>query len=127
GILMLGRDRCVRDLSSVHGSYRSVDETDRAIELIGATLDELGVGSVFVDSRQTDLKQWPARAATKKCRGRARMELVSRCCLQSRCRNRRRERSRDFIRRPGHGRIHHDSVANMRAQLERCIEWMKMR
>jgi len=43
---MLGRDRCVRDLSSVHGSYRSVDETDRAIELIGATLDELGVGSV---------------------------------------------------------------------------------
>jgi hypothetical protein len=46
GVLMLCRDGCVRDLSSVHGSYRSVDETDRAIELIGATLDELGVGSV---------------------------------------------------------------------------------
>ena len=46
GVLMLCPDRCVRDLSSVHGSYRSVDETDRAIELIGATLDELGVGSV---------------------------------------------------------------------------------
>jgi hypothetical protein len=46
GVLMLGRDGCVRDLSSVHGSYRSVDETDRAIELIGAMLDELGVGSV---------------------------------------------------------------------------------
>ena len=28
---------------------------------------------------------------------------------------------------PGHGRIHHDSAANMRAQLERCIEWMKTR
>jgi glyoxylase-like metal-dependent hydrolase (beta-lactamase superfamily II)/ferredoxin len=28
---------------------------------------------------------------------------------------------------PGHGRIHHDSTANMRVQLERCIEWMKMR
>jgi glyoxylase-like metal-dependent hydrolase (beta-lactamase superfamily II)/ferredoxin len=28
---------------------------------------------------------------------------------------------------PGHGRIHHDSAAHMRAQLERCIEWMKMR
>ena len=26
---------------------------------------------------------------------------------------------------PGHGRIHHDSAANMRAQLEQCIEWMK--
>ena len=46
GVLMLGRDGCVRDLSSVHGSYRSVDETDRAIELIGAGLDELGLGSV---------------------------------------------------------------------------------
>ena len=46
GVLMLGRDGCLRDLSSVHGSYRSVDETQRAIELIGATLDELGVGSV---------------------------------------------------------------------------------
>ena len=28
---------------------------------------------------------------------------------------------------PGHGRIHHDSAREMRAQLERCIEWMKMR
>jgi hypothetical protein len=47
GFLMLCRDGCVRDLSSVHGSYRSVDETDRAIELVGATLDELGAGSVW--------------------------------------------------------------------------------
>ena len=28
---------------------------------------------------------------------------------------------------PGHGRIHHDSAANMRTHLERCIEWMKRR
>lgn len=28
---------------------------------------------------------------------------------------------------PGHGRIHHDSARQMRAQLERCIEWMKSR
>jgi glyoxylase-like metal-dependent hydrolase (beta-lactamase superfamily II) len=28
---------------------------------------------------------------------------------------------------PGHGRIHHDSPENMRAHLERCIEWMKTR
>jgi hypothetical protein len=46
GMLMLCRDGCVRDLSSVHGSYRSVNETNRAIELIGATLDEFGAGSV---------------------------------------------------------------------------------
>ena len=28
---------------------------------------------------------------------------------------------------PGHGRIHHDNRENMRAHLERCIEWMKTR
>jgi hypothetical protein len=26
---------------------------------------------------------------------------------------------------PGHGRIHHDSVENMRNHLEQCIDWMK--
>lgn len=28
---------------------------------------------------------------------------------------------------PGHGRIHHDTRGNMRAHLERCIQWMKTR
>jgi hypothetical protein len=28
---------------------------------------------------------------------------------------------------PGHGRIHHDSAANMRTSLRDCIEWMKTR
>jgi len=28
---------------------------------------------------------------------------------------------------PGHGRIHYDSRENMRAHVERCIEWMKTR
>jgi len=28
---------------------------------------------------------------------------------------------------PGHGRIHHDSAANMRAYLEQCLAWMKRR
>jgi glyoxylase-like metal-dependent hydrolase (beta-lactamase superfamily II)/ferredoxin len=28
---------------------------------------------------------------------------------------------------PGHGRIHHDSPANMRAALRDCIDWMKTR
>jgi len=28
---------------------------------------------------------------------------------------------------PGHGRIHHDSREQMRKQLARCVDWMKMR
>ncbi len=46
GPLLVGIDDCIRDLSSVHGSYRSVEETDRAITTIGNALDELGPASV---------------------------------------------------------------------------------
>ncbi len=38
GVLLRCRDGCVRDMSSVHGSYRSVAETDEAIRLISETL-----------------------------------------------------------------------------------------
>ncbi|HEX6287536.1 MAG TPA: DUF434 domain-containing protein [Herpetosiphonaceae bacterium] len=41
GLIMLCRDTCIRDLASVHGSYRSVQETDRAIDLIGEGLARL--------------------------------------------------------------------------------------
>jgi hypothetical protein len=40
GPLLLCRDECMRDLSSVHGSYRSVHETDRAICLVGELLQK---------------------------------------------------------------------------------------
>jgi hypothetical protein len=46
GVLLVCRDRCIRDLSSVHGSYRAVTETDRAIGLIGEVLATLGPNSV---------------------------------------------------------------------------------
>ena len=46
GPLLIGIDECIRDLSSVHGSYRSVDETDRAIMMIGNALRQLGPASV---------------------------------------------------------------------------------
>lgn len=46
GLVLLCRDGCLRDLSSVHGSYRSVQETERAITLIGTALAELGVAGV---------------------------------------------------------------------------------
>src|SRR5947199_8872547 len=46
GLLMLCRDGCVRDLSSVHGSYRSVNETANAIEVIGNSLVSHQPGSV---------------------------------------------------------------------------------
>lgn len=38
--LMIGRDGVYRDLSSVHGSYRKVAETQRAVELIARLLDD---------------------------------------------------------------------------------------
>jgi hypothetical protein len=46
GVILRCRDSCLRDLASVHGSYRSVQETDRAIALLGETLAALGPASV---------------------------------------------------------------------------------
>jgi hypothetical protein len=46
GPLFVGVDECLRDLSSVHGSYRSVEETDRAITMIGAAFQRLAALSV---------------------------------------------------------------------------------
>ena len=46
GLLLLGRDECIRDLSSVHGSYRAVSETEAAIMMIGEELESLRAAAV---------------------------------------------------------------------------------
>ena len=46
GVLLLCRDECVRDLSSVHGSYRAVTETERALALLGEELASLRANAV---------------------------------------------------------------------------------
>lgn len=43
GIVFIGQDGCYRDLASVHGTYKRVQQTPEAIRLIGATLHELQV------------------------------------------------------------------------------------
>ena len=47
GILFRGRDGCLRDLASIHGTYRKVEETIPAIELIGNFLYESGIENVL--------------------------------------------------------------------------------
>jgi hypothetical protein len=47
GVLVYGRDGCVRDLSSVHGSYRAVEETERAVTLAGEDLSTMRASSVL--------------------------------------------------------------------------------
>lgn len=47
GVLILCRDGCVRDLSSVHGSYRAVEETERAVLLAGEALERLRPASAL--------------------------------------------------------------------------------
>ncbi len=44
GVLLRGRDGCVRDMASMHGSYRRVEETRPALILIGETLKASRVG-----------------------------------------------------------------------------------
>ena len=52
GFIFRGRDGCLRDLASIHGTYRKVSETIPAIELAGKALLELGTGHClwFFDS-----------------------------------------------------------------------------
>lgn len=46
GYIFRCRDGCFRDLASVHGTYRQVEETIGAIELVAEVLNELGVEDV---------------------------------------------------------------------------------
>ena len=43
GVLIQGRDGCLRDMASMHGSYRKVAETRPALELLGRYLGLWGV------------------------------------------------------------------------------------
>jgi hypothetical protein len=42
-VVLVGRDGCYRDMASMHGNFKKVAETPRAIALIGQTLTRLGV------------------------------------------------------------------------------------
>lgn len=46
GLVLVGRDGAHRDLASVHGTYRRVSETPRALSLLVDELQELRPGSV---------------------------------------------------------------------------------
>ena len=52
GTLFIGRDSCVRDIAGMRGSYKLIEETDKAIELIAKTTEELEVEKVvfYLDS-----------------------------------------------------------------------------
>ena len=45
GVILHARDGCYRDMASMHGSYRKVEETIPAIRLLGELIDEIGVAS----------------------------------------------------------------------------------
>jgi len=42
-VLLRGRDGCMRDMASVHGTYRQVSETAAATRLLGQCMERLGV------------------------------------------------------------------------------------
>lgn len=63
GIVLVGRDGCVRDMASIHGHYKRVAETLPAIRMVGETLARLGVGEAvwYLDrpvSNSGRLAQW---------------------------------------------------------------------
>jgi hypothetical protein len=47
GLIFRGRDGCFRDLASIHGTYRKVEETIPAVKLIGEFLAEIRVAEAL--------------------------------------------------------------------------------
>ncbi len=47
GLIFRGRDGCFRDLASIHGTYRKVEETVPAVKLIGEFLKEIHIASAL--------------------------------------------------------------------------------
>ncbi len=47
GLIFRGRDGCLRDLASIHGTYRKVEETTPALTLIGESLTAFGVAGAL--------------------------------------------------------------------------------
>jgi hypothetical protein len=45
GVLIAGRDGCVRDMASMHGSWRKVAETRPAAEIVGRFLADRGIAA----------------------------------------------------------------------------------
>lgn len=45
GVILHARDGCYRDLASMHGSYRRVQETVPAIDLLGQAISQMHVGA----------------------------------------------------------------------------------
>lgn len=45
GVILKGRDDCYRDMASMHGNYRKVDETRPAIAILGELLSGLDVST----------------------------------------------------------------------------------
>ncbi|MDF1662032.1 MAG: DUF434 domain-containing protein [Planctomycetota bacterium] len=46
GVLFLGRDQAIRDMASMHGSYRKVQETLPAFDLIASFVSKLGLAGI---------------------------------------------------------------------------------
>ena len=47
GVLFVARDGCIRDLASIHGTYRRVEETAPAIAVIALVLTKLQIADVL--------------------------------------------------------------------------------
>ena len=47
GLIFQGRDGCFRDLASIHGTYRKVEETVPAVRVIRGFLTEIGVAEAL--------------------------------------------------------------------------------
>ena len=80
GVILHARDGCYRDMASMHGNYRKVEETMASIRILGESISDWNVGSCrwFLDepvSNSGRLKTM-LRVAAEECGWRWQIELV---------------------------------------------------
>lgn len=71
GLLFRCRDGCIRDLASIHGSYRTVEETDPAVDLAARALERWRPASVrwLLDSPISNSGRLAARIRARALEG----------------------------------------------------------
>ncbi len=81
GIIIVGRDGCYRDMASIHGTYRMVQESASALELIGEYLAGLQVADALwlLDAPVSNSGRLAAemRAIAEQCQLKWQVELLS--------------------------------------------------
>ena len=117
GLVMVGRDGCYRDLASIHSTYRKVEETVPALQLIAGHLARTGIAGVdwYLDRPVSNSGRLKALMA-------ATLERQAGCVKEASCWNIELVDSPDAVLATCDGPV----VTTDSVILDRCRRWVNL-